>query len=53
MSRVVVTGIGTVSALGVGREALLAALREGKRGVAAIPLERRDPAELRRLGDLP
>src|SRR5437016_3472504 len=42
MSRVVVTGIGTVSALGVGKEALLAALREARCGIGPIPPERRD-----------
>lgn len=42
MTGIVVTGIGTVSALGVGKEALLAALREGRCGVAPIPPERRD-----------
>jgi 3-oxoacyl-[acyl-carrier-protein] synthase II len=42
MSGVVVTGIGTVSALGVGKAALLAALREGRCGIAAIPPGRRD-----------
>jgi 3-oxoacyl-[acyl-carrier-protein] synthase II len=39
---VVVTGIGTVSALGTGREALARALRESRSGIAPIPPARRD-----------
>lgn len=35
--RVVVTGMGAVSALGLGAEALWSAMREGRSGIAALP----------------
>ncbi|MEO0821574.1 MAG: beta-ketoacyl-[acyl-carrier-protein] synthase family protein [Pseudomonadota bacterium] len=44
MRRVVVTGLGVVSALGVGREAHLEGLREGRGGIGAIELI--DPTRL-------
>ncbi len=44
MRRVVVTGLGVVSALGTGREAHFAGLREGRQGIA--PIERIDSSRL-------
>ncbi len=38
MRRVVVTGLGVVSALGTGREAHMQGLREGRSGIAAVSL---------------
>ncbi|MEM6423109.1 MAG: beta-ketoacyl synthase N-terminal-like domain-containing protein, partial [Pseudomonadota bacterium] len=42
--RVAVTGLGVVSALGVGREAHLEGLAEGRAGIA--PIELIDPSRL-------
>ncbi|MEO1468783.1 MAG: beta-ketoacyl-[acyl-carrier-protein] synthase family protein [Pseudomonadota bacterium] len=44
MRRVVVTGLGVVSALGVGREAHFEGLAEGRNGIG--PIERIDPSRL-------
>jgi len=44
MRRVVVTGLGVVSALGVGREAHFEGLAEGREGIR--PIRRIDPARL-------
>ena len=44
MHRVVVTGLGVVSALGTGREAHFDGLREGRSGIG--PISRIDPARL-------
>ena len=38
MRRVVVTGLGVVSALGTGREAHMQGLREGRSGIAPVSL---------------
>src|SRR5690606_24838186 len=43
--RVVVTGLGTISALGQGREAFWQALRQGRAGIG--PLTRVDASRLR------
>ena len=36
MNRVVITGVGPITAIGIGREAFFAGLKEGKSGIAEI-----------------